>query len=402
MELPDAVPASPRPFLRACLSAPSFTLHAVAIFLLSCALSMLLGTGPAHAQGPVTGATVSTSVPTVTVPVNTPATFTATVTGATPNPDQYWTVISGPTYSWWGYGAYDPSTTTLSYTFSSAGTNTSTPSCVVSYVVQYARGGTATISETASAAKPVTIYVIGGPTSGENDIYYFCDSSTSTDWGHLHAASGQPAGTIYSWSLTGTGAQLTSSTTAADVTYPGSGAGSTQQGDVKATVTYSLNGVIATSDPYPITVHAPATFTIDPKGKVSPVQVIPPAPDCYGFTGQSIRFQVLDSVDLPFPANKAYWSESWKQPKTGGGQPNHVGGGPLDAQGYSVDRFSLTQLPQPSDPNGDKIWGPLTHIYGITDTGGTGRLVGCPVQVYADVYYNTYGVTGNGFAPKGP
>ena len=277
----------------------------------------------------------------------------------------------------------------------SAGTYSVVVTCQVTYPCIHDDGLPCSISGGSSTTVP--IYTIGGPITGDNNIYWFCDSSTSTDYGYLSAASGQPAGTTYSWSISGTGAQFVGGVpTTSSATYCGAGAGSMKPGDVKATVPYSLNGVTATSDPFPITVHAPATFMIDPKGKTPPVKLIPPDPSAYGFNGQSIRFQVLDSVGLPFPPNKAYWSESWVQ-QAGGGQPAHVGGGPLDAQGYSVDSFDLTMLSEPSNPNGDKIWGPLTHTYSVTDSGGTGGLVGCAVQVYTNVYYYTYGVTGNGF-----
>jgi len=345
---------------------------------------MLLGAKSTHAQGTVTGAIITTSVPSVTVAVNTPATFTATVTGATPNPDQYWTVIAGPTYSWWGYGANDPSTTTLSYTFSSAGTYTVTPTCVVSYIVQYARGGTATISETASAAKPVTIYVIGGPITGENDKSYFCSSNDTSGFGHLSAASGQPAGTTYSWSISGSAIFCDSngnstSPTGASAVYRGTNPGSTKPGDVTANVTYSLNGVSAKSDNFPITIHVPVSFAIT--AKTGPTKLLPPDPNAYGFNNQSITFQVLDGLGLPMKG--AYWDESWSQPN-GGGQPGMVGGGPLDSQGYSTDNFSISGANQPSNPNGDKIFGPLTHSYSITNTGGTGGNVGCPVHTYTN------------------
>ncbi len=269
--------------LRPCLSRliSSLTPHVAAVLLFSCALGMLLGAKPAHAQGTVTGVTVTTSVSTVTVPVNTPATFTATATAGTPNPDPYWTVVKGPTFSWWGYGAADPSTNTLSYTFSSAGTNTVTPTCVVSYIVQYARGGTATISETASAAKPVTIYVIGGPITGENDKSYFCSSNDTSGFGHLSAASGQPAGTTYSWSISGSAIFCDSngnstSPTGASAVYRGTNPGSTKPGDVTANVTYSLNGVSAKSDNFPITIHVPVSFAIT--AKTGPTKLLPPDP----------------------------------------------------------------------------------------------------------------------------
>lgn len=331
------------------------------LVLLCCVLCASTGITPAHAQGTVTGATITTSVSTVTVPVGTPATFTATVSGATPNPDQYWTVISGPTYSWWGYGAHDPSTTTLSYTFSSAGTNTSNPSCVVSYVVQYARGGTATISMTATAPTAVTIYVIGGPISGTNDIHYYCDPSTtkSGDLGYLSAATGQPAGTTYSWSLSGNAqwSGTPSPPTASSATYTGKTGGSTNVGDVKATVTYSLNGVSAASPQFSITVHAPTQFIVT--GSDPPIKYTS-GDKAYGFDGQNLHFKVLDGLNQPV---NAYWDESWEVTGNGNGpEPAHIGG-PLDRTGSSIDYFSSYPNPQPTSPDGDKVIGPLTHSY---------------------------------------
>lgn len=265
---------------------------------------------PAHAQGTVTGVTVTTSVSTKTVPVNTPATFTATATAGTANPDQYWKVISGPTYMWQGYEVetpYDAATTTFSKTYSTLGTITMRMACQVSYVVQYVRGGTAGISQIAS--QDVTIYVIGGPISGENEIYWFCDSSTSTDWGHLSAASGQPDGTTYSWSMAGNAQFVGGAPTSANVTYAGSGAGSTSVGDVTATVTYSLNDVSATSPPFPITVHAPTQFIV--KGKTPPTAYTSGS-KAYEFDGQALQFQILDGLNQPMRSSvhAAYWDES--------------------------------------------------------------------------------------------
>jgi len=361
---------------------------------------MLMAVKSARAQGTVTGVSVTTSVSTVTVPVNTPATFTATATPGTPNPDTYWSVISGPTYMWQDYEVetpYDAATTTFSKTYSAPGTITVRMSCQVSYVFQYIRGGTATISETVSAANPVTINMIGGPITGDNDIYWFCDSSTSTDWGHLSAASGQPAGTTYSWSLAGN-AQLTGSSTSASVTYAGSGAGSTKVGDVTATVTYSLNGVSATSPPFPITVHAPATFIV--KGKTPPTAYTSGS-KAYGFDGQSLQFQIQDGLNQPMRSSMhaAYWDESWVVTGNGNGPAPASQGGPLDDNGISTDNFWYTGNPQPTDPAGDKLIGPFTHSYYVTDQGGgySGGKVGCPVQVYTNVIYKTYGVVGNGF-----
>jgi len=413
------VPASPRPLLRACLSAPapsclplrarsfvpasprlvsSLTLRVVIFLLLSCALSMLLGAGPAYAQGTVTGVNVTTSVSTVTVPVNTPATFTVTSTAGTPNPDTYWSVISGPSYKWTDYYDITPlsaASATFSKTYSVPGTYTVPVSCDVFYTVQYARGGTAIIKGTGTAPKPVTIYVIGGPISGTNDIHWYCNTGKFIDWGYLSAASGQPAGTTYSWSMAGN-AQYVGDTlppTSATATYAGKDTGSHDVGDVKATVTYSLNGVTATSDPYPITVHAPTQFIV--------LSVDPPTqyrgPDTYGFANQVLHFEVRDGVNQL--VRNVYWDESWKtNGNVPGFEPPHVGG-PLDNMGRSVDTFTDTLFPAPTNAGVYPVSGPYTHSYWATDEGGgfAGGGIGSPIQVYPSVLYNVFGVTGNGF-----
>lgn len=204
-------------------------------------------------------------VPTVTVPVNTPANFQATSTAGTVATDPYWTVVDGPHYLWQDYEVETPPsypTTTLIKTYSAPGKVTMRMACQVSYTLQYVRGARVSIQQIGS--QDVTINVIGGPISGTNDIHWYCDTGKFIDWGYLSAASGQPAGTTYSWSMAGN-AQYVGDTlppTSATATYAGKDTGSHLPGDVKATVTYSLNGVTATSDPYPITVHAPTQFIV--------------------------------------------------------------------------------------------------------------------------------------------
>jgi len=251
--------------------------------------------------------------------------------------------------------------------------------------------------------KAVTINVIGGPISGDNDEYFFCSDQLpggSVDaLGHLSSASGQPAGTTYSWSISGSaiycdGNGNSTTPTGATAEYRGKLPGSSAIGDITANITYFLYGVSAKSNPdFHITVHVPATFTIK--------SYTPAVKYAYGFSGQSITFEVRDSVNQLYPAGKAYWSESWS-----GGRSPDSGGAPLDDKSQSVDNFSsgdgLLAPSDPNDPYGDKILGPLTHVYSITHTGGTGGLIGCPIQTYTNVYYYTYQMTGNGFAQKTP
>ncbi len=375
-------------------------INAVALVLLACTLGIFVGAKSVHAQGSVSGVTVTVTPASATVAINTAATFTATVTAGTPQPDAEWSVVGDATYAW---TADSPATvtpanaaeTSVSATYSSAGTYPIKVSCTVSYAVKKDDGTTGTIS--GNDSKTVTIYVIGGPITGTSDESYFCDDSDSSSYANLMAASGQPTGTAYSWAISGSAVYINSqghpaSPTTSTATYRGVTPGSTKPGDVTATVTYTLNGVSSTSPSFPITVHVPVSFTII--SKTGPTKLTPPDPDAYGFNNQSINFQVLDGLKLPM--KKAYWDESWTQPQ-GGGQPAIVGGVALDDQGNSTDNFAIDSQPQPINPNGDKIFGPLTHVYSITNIGGTGGNVGCPIQTYTNVYYYTYGITGNGF-----
>ena len=377
------------------------------LFCILCILVGIVGNRDALAQGTVS-VSVSTSVSQVTVGVGTAASFNATAS-ATVTPDEEWSVQSGPTYSWSATPSpascnpTDQATTTVSATYNTAGAYSTQVTCTTSYVMvksdpgDPSDGSTAKISGT-SPSVTVNIYVIGGPITGNNDIRYFCDPSESTLWGHLSAASGQPTGTTYSWSISGN-AQLVQDSaypSPADAAYAGKHPGSMQAGDVTATVTYSLNGVSIVSPKFSITVHAPVSFAIISKTPAS--KLVPPSAGAYGFTDQSITFKVLDGLGLPLKGN-VFWDESWQQPN-GGGVPAQQGGVQVAADGTSNDYFgypNYSENPPSNSSKGDKIFGPLTHIYSITDTGGTGGNIGCKVQTFTSIYYYTYGITGNGF-----
>ena len=382
---------------------------------------MLLGANTVHAQtgGGVQGAdtgtvkdiTVTPSVLQVTNPINTAATLTASTTKGTEVYNPGWRYESGPTYQWFVASNISPvpltSPTTGTHTtvsipaFTAAGTLSVTVTCHVTYNCVNEDGLKGTIFGNGSTTVP--IYVIGGPITGDTDEYFFCSDKvpgTSVDaLGYLSAAPGQPAGTTYSWSISGSAIYCdddanAKTPTGAAAEYRGTLPGSTDIGDVKANVTYSLNGVSAKSSPdFPITIHVPKTFTI--------TSFTPAVKFAYGFSGQTITFKVIDSVKQPYPPGKAYWCESWT-----GGQPPNGGGGPLDRDSQSVDSFSSDSgSSAPSDPNdayGDRILGPLTHVYSVTHMGGTGGLIGCSIQTYTNVYYYTYQMTGNGFAQKPP
>jgi len=248
-------------------------------------------------------------------------------------------------------------------------------------------------------------HAIGGPITGDNDEYYYCGPEEAASHKNLQAATGQPAGTTYSWSMSGNatycdtsnyGAAI-ASPTAALVTYRGVHPGSIKAGDVTATVQYTLNGKSVSSPGFPITVHAPATFALVKNGATGPTPLLPNAPHSYGFDGQQIQFQVLDGLGQPVVNGN--WDEFWDDSKaTGnqGGKPLEIGG-PLNGQGISTDFFHVYDQNQPTNPAGDLLIGNLSHTYYVTDIPGTGGKVGCPVQTYTGVNYYTYKLTGNGF-----
>ena len=380
-----------------------------ALFWLFCTFCVLLGGRIALAQGTVK-LSVSTSASQVTVGIGSAASFTATAS-ASVTPDKEWSIQSGPTYSWSvtpspaSCNPTDQASTTVSATYNTAGTNPVQVTCTASYVMvksdpgDPSDGSTATISGSNNPAATVNIYVIGGAITGDNDIHYYCDPSYYGSWGHLTAASGQPAGTTYSWSISGNGQYVPGkSTTSATATYTGKHPGSSTVGDVTATVTYTLNGVSVSSPAFPITVHAPTTFAA--KNVVQPTQIYR-GPDDYGFSGAELHFTVLDGLGQPVTG--ANWDETWDLQGNGQGPgPAATGGATLDDTGSSIDYFGKDNDPAPksaTNSKGDVVFGPLTHGYFVTDPNGTGSGggVGCPVQTYTNVYYYTYGMVGNGF-----
>jgi len=382
-------------------------------------LWVFLGSHKVLAQGSVgVTVTISGTSTAATAPIGGTATFSASAS-AIPTPDTEWSVNGDPTYSWSATPAassgpsasFDPSDkaeTTGSATYSSAGTYSIAVTCTVTYPVvksdpgQADDGDTATISGTNKPAATATVYFIGGPITGTNDIHYYCDPAESADWGHLSAAGGQPAGTTYSWSISGP-AQLVQDSaypSPADATYSGLHPGSTTVGDVTANLTYLLNGVSAKSPSFPITVHAPTTFVVLKDAQTTGPTKITSGDNAYGFDGQHLHFQVLDGLKQPIPGGTT-WDESWSLQGNGQGPAPPEIGDTLDGTGSSIDRFYKygNAAPTGTNPNGNLVLGPFTHKYSVTDEsqGTSGGDVGCPVQTYTNVDYYTYGVVGNGF-----
>ena len=160
------------------------------------------GTSPAHAQETAGGSVTVQRETTRTVAVGTPVSITAT---ATPSPPPAGSTVSGLSYTWADYQLCSPpakATTTYTNTFSVAGTYTATMSCHFHYSLTSSNGTVTTVNEHASPPKPVTIYVIGGPISGDKDVRYYCDYPTepsplsADETGHLSAASRQVLPTV--------------------------------------------------------------------------------------------------------------------------------------------------------------------------------------------------------------
>ncbi len=385
-----------------------------------------MGAGPVHAQavggggatqpdtGEVTDITVtfpgSGAPASATGAVDKPVTFTATSSAGTqqPNTAAGWHVVGPAIYKWSTDTTYptvtfsppDAAQTTVTVPYTSPGKYTVTLFCRVSYPVMNGDGLPGEIFGTGKA--PITIYVIGGPIKGDKDEYFFCDGGDLDSVATLSAAPGQPAGTTYAWSISGSaiycdGYGTPTTPTGATAQYRGTLPGSQKVGDVTANVTYSLNGVSAKSSPdFHITTHVPATFVPLTNGTTGPTPLLPPDPNSYGFDGQKLHFQVLDGVGQP--VQNAYWDEIWDDSKAtgGGGKPAEIGHS-LDAQGVDTDFFHVYGRSCPTDPSGDLLIANLTHTYYVTNIGQTGGGIGCPVKTYTGVKYFTYKMTGNGF-----
>ena len=114
---------------------------------LFCAFATFNGGRSVLAQGSVSGVSVTTSVSSVSVPITTAASYGASVTDGTPQPDQEWQVIGSATYLWSAsLGTPNPNNTsettvtTPSLQYQS-GVYTSTVTCTVSYQVQKSDAG---------------------------------------------------------------------------------------------------------------------------------------------------------------------------------------------------------------------------------------------------------------------
>ena len=128
------------------------------------------GARVAHAQGSVSGVIVTTDVSSVTIPVGSTASYKASVTTGSPQPDKEWQVIGSATYLWSAsLGTPSPTdtsetTVTTSPLLLNSNNYTSTVSCTVSYQVQKSDPGQADDGQVATIAgtdsKPVVINVV--------------------------------------------------------------------------------------------------------------------------------------------------------------------------------------------------------------------------------------------------
>ena len=390
----------------------TYTKHfSYALTWLFCIFCILLGHHMAFAQGSV-AVTVTASPTSVTTPIGSVASFTATAS-AIPNPGQEWSVTSGPTYSWSASPAPascnpgNQSTTTVSTIYNAPGTYSVQVTCTVSYVVtksdpgQKDDGTTATISGSNNPALKVPTYAIGGPITGDTDVNYYCSAPSPT--GSLDGSSGQPSGTTFSWSMSGPATLLdpnnpTSTWTQQNATYRGtSGSNPMHKGDVTATLAYQLNGVSAKST-YAITVHMPSSL---PFVSATTTQVYyngdPAGNTKYnGFDNYNVKYQIMDQYNAPMPSIS--WNEQWlgiTRPSgsdTRYGSPASIGFG-ADAEGFIIDNHSATNY-EPSlslvRPNGVAIYSFSSHKFYV---GSLSDGLGCLLLTHSNVTYSTTGVT---------
>lgn len=325
--------------------------------------------------------------PSATFGINVAQTFSCTVAASGCEP----TDKATKSYQWSVDGTAVPGATSSSYSFSSPAAGTHTISCSASIKDTTVDP----VEDCGTSSGQSVAYIIGGPFTGDSDIHFYCDDSYYGDWGFLYAAGGQPSGTTYQWTITGNAKIVNNPLRPpSQATYAGIHPGSSNVGDVTASLTYSLNGVSVKSPDFPITVHTPTQFVVlKDAGTVGPTKYTS-GDKAYGFDGQQLHFQIKDGLGQPITA---YWNETWDTEGNGNGPNPPQIGDTLDSNGGSIDYFLYTGNDQPNKPSGDKEVGPFTHKYYVTARRTAGSGLGCLVQTYTGVTYYTYGVTGNGF-----
>jgi len=383
-------------------------------------LAMLLATHPVQAQtqppqgvdaGSVINIVVTPSPAKVTVPINIASTFTATATGGTQKYNPGWSFKSGPTYQWF----VDPSVTaavTISPTnaatvtvsvpaFTAAGTNPVKINCTVTYQAISEDGPEGTIFGSGSTTVP--IYAIGGPITGDRDVRYYCDYPTETsplsadETGHLTAAGGQPAGTTYSWSITGA-AVVTDGGATSSVTYR-----STGSGKASAVVTYSLNGQSASSPAFDILSHEPKISSAVASGPGA--DHIYYSPFGYGFDQQKIIYTVVDQAGTPMggvPVEEVIRLKSYDPMANNNWPLPDQTATTTSGDGTFTDYFSTsnyTLAGYPGDPTELKRpeSEPIAYLkhWWYAGPSASNTQKGCVLEFYPNVTFSTNGVTGD-------
>ena len=380
---------------------------------------MLLGANSAHAGGnpgpgvppqlPIVGDVLNVTVTgpdTVTVPINQAATFQATSTAGTPAPDPGWRQAGGPTYAWTvtSPATVSPanlSTTTVSATYPNAGTYSVTATCTVTYPAKDQAGSNGIFQ--GGGSKTVTIYVIGGPITGDKDVRYYCDYPTETsplsadETGHLTAAGGQPAGTTYSWSITGA-AVVTDGGATSSVTYR-----STGSGKASAVVTYSLNGQSASSPAFDILSHEPKISSAVASGPGA--DHIYYSPFGYGFDQQKIIYTVVDQAGTPMggvPVEEVIRLKSYDPMANNNWPLPDQTATTTSGDGTFTDYFSTsnyTLAGYPGDPTELKRpeSEPIAYLkhWWYAGPSASNTQKGCVLEFYPNVTFSTNGVTGD-------
>ncbi len=284
-------------------------------------------------------------------------TLTATVTKQADK-----SAVSGASVSFTG-GSVDP-----------ASGNTNTNGNVTTTWTSPASAGTVTVTATvswvadpknnvlaSSASDKATFNFIGGAITGDTEARYYC--SGPSPWSPiLSAATGQPSGTTYSWSVTAgaTKLALVGATNQQTVSCQGTAPSDpANMFDVTVQLTYSLNGQNCTST-QKVQVRQPSAL---PLLKSGPATVYyPPNSKAYGFDNEFRRYEVDDQAGKPMAG--AMWNEIWDTFVRGAGPPTIIdqdgktipvpaptpGNGPADANGQVTDQFFYTGVSFPTPP----------------------------------------------------
>ena len=306
------------------------------------------------------------------------------------------------TYQWSLNGAAVVGATGQTYTLAAAIPGTWTVGC------------TASVEGCGTAGTTISSNVIGGPIYGQTTINYFGISPAITK--KLAAAGGQPAGTTYSWSMSGPGTLLNgiyptaswtgSANTYQTATYRATGPSDPNDPfDVQATLVYTL-GLGTSTATLAISALEPTTLHFDnstvpnvwyPGQTVAGITDFQNAP-WYGFNNYYVKYTILDQFRHYMPAIP--WNEMWldfQRPAAADQTydlPESIGGGATPAGVISDyhEAMDYNQVPDPHlvAPNWVLIYSLGEHEF---RAGSLNNGEGILLATHVNVEYRTNGVT---------